>query len=197
MARSLTAGMSAALASESGEFCHLFELAFQTTTARFTTTSHDVAWGGVTWTAVGGALRFEVITESGDLSAATVQLRLSGVDRAAVAPLLAERHVGRKVNVWFAAFDATKKTLVSVPVLVFPGFMNGAVEIEERAGSDDSRSEGTVDLRMSVMDRLGALEQTRGLRTNPASHQQLFADDTFFASVGDMVNLQLPWGRTG
>jgi hypothetical protein len=195
MTRSLSSGMTSAVTAESGELLYLFELAFQTTTARFSTTSHDVRWNAVTWTAVGGALVFEIISESGDLSASTVQLRLSGVDRTAIAPALSERHVGRTVKVWLASFDSTKKTIIATPVLVFSGLMNGAIDIEERAG-EDGRSEGTVDIRMSVMDRLGALDQRRGLRTNPESHQQLFAGDEFFSSVGDMVNLQLPWGRT-
>lgn len=196
MTRSLSSGMTTAVTAESGELLYLFELAFQTTTARFSTTSHNIRWNAVTWTAVGGALRFELISESGDLSAATVALRLSGVDRVAIAPALNERHVGRSVKVWFASFDATKKTVIATPIHVFSGLMNGPIEIEERAGVD-GRSEGSVDISMSVMDRLGALEQKRGLRTNMASHQQLFAGDEFFSSVGDMVNLQLPWGRTG
>lgn len=196
MTRSLSAGMTTAVTGESGELLYLFELAFQTTTARFSTTAFNISYNAVTWTAVGGALRFEIISESGDLSASTVQLRLSGVDRAAIAPTLSERHVGRAVKVWLASLDTAKKTVIATPVLEFSGLMNGAVDIEERSGPD-GRSGGTVDIAIHVMDRLGALEQHRGLRTNIASHQQLFPDDTFFASVGDMVNLQLPWGREG
>lgn len=195
MTRTLSSGMTTAVQAETGELLYLFELAFQTTTARFATTSHDVRWGAAMFTAVGGALHFELISESGDLSAATVMLKLSGVDRAAIAPALTERHVGRAVKVWLASFDATKKTVIATPVLVFSGLMNGPIDIEERAGDDDSRSEGTVDIKMSVMDRLGALDQHRGIRTNVASHQQFFAGDEFFSSVGEMVNLELPWGN--
>lgn len=194
--RPLSIDMAAALAAESGELLYLFEFAFQSTTARFATTSHDVAWGGVTFTAIGGALVFDLISESGDLSASGVQVRLAGVDQSAVAPALTERYVGRNVRVWLASFDATKKTIVATPVLVFSGLMNGAIEIEERAGSD-GRSGGTVDIRMSVTDRLGALDQRRGIRTNKESHQHLFPGDEFFSSIGEMVNLQLPWGREG
>lgn len=67
---------------------------------RVTTAPHDVSWDGFTWQGIGGELQLEAINESPDDRGGQFSLGLSGVDQSMLSAILAERYIGRALEVW-------------------------------------------------------------------------------------------------
>lgn len=195
MVRALTSGMSNAAAAERGEIVHLFELAFSGGTVRYATSSANVGWGGFTWTAIGGNLRFEPVTESGDLSASSVDLILSGVDQAIVAIILAQGYIGRAAKVYLGHLDLATALVVADPLLVFSGLLNGGFSVREQRSQGVGEA-GTCEVTARCVDRLAELEERRGFQTNLTSHNAVHSDDKFFEFVDQLATKKLVWQRT-
>jgi hypothetical protein len=202
MARTLTAGMATAIAADHGVLAHLFELVLYnvgtgtTVTVRYTTAPYDLTFGGNVYTAVGGALTFDTITESGDLAAGGTQVTLSGVDQALLAVLLQYRYVGQPIRIYYGHLDLTTCQLVVDPVLAFDGFMNGGWTVKEkRPTGGASPTPGSVTITGQVASALSLLDETRGIQTNVVAHQSYYPGDTFFQYVDQLSFLPITWNR--
>lgn len=195
MSRTLTAGMATAIAAERGEIVHLFELAFSGGTVRYATSSANVSWGGHSWIAIGGALYFEPVQESGDLSAASVNLVLSGVDQGIVAIMLAQNYIGRAAKVYLGHLDPTTAAVIADPLLIFSGLLNGGFTVREVRGQDVGGT-GTCEVIARCVDRLAELDQRKGFQTNMTSHNAVHAGDRFFEYVDQLASKKLVWKRT-
>ena len=191
MSRTLSAGMLTAIAADTGEVCQLLELAFSSGTQRYSTSAQDISWSGNTYTAVGGAIGLESVNEVADLSSFTAQLTASGLDASVLPHILSESYIGRSAKVYLAHLDQTLGTVISTPVLMFGGYMNGGWSIECTQPSDGSA--GTVTIRGQITDRLAGLDQRRGIQANVGAHQALYPGDTFFDSVGQLVGRNIVW----
>lgn len=192
MPRSISGSMLSAIEAESSGMCYFLELDFSGGAVRFSTTPRDASWNGFTWTAVGGAIGFSQLTETGDLSAGGLDLTASGVDQSIVSHLLNETYVGRAVKLWLAHFDPTVGTVIASPVLLFSGYMNGGWDVQETRPTDP-RVAGTVSITGHCMDRFALLDQKRGLQANPGPHQALFPGDTFFQLIENQAFVKIVW----
>lgn len=202
MPRTLTAGMASAIAADQGELAHLFALTLYnvgtgaTLTVRYTTAPYDLTWGGDVYTAVGGALSFDTITESGDLAAGGTQVTLSGVDQALLAVLLQYRFIGQPIRIYYGHLDLTTRQLVVDPLLAFDGFMNGGWTVKEkRPTTGASPAPGSVTIVGQIVSQLSLLDETRGIQTNLIAHQSYYPGDTFFQYVDQLAFLPITWNR--
>jgi len=146
-----------------------------------------------TWIGFGGALNFEQIEESTDLKANRVTQVLSGVDQSFISIILAQNYIGRYAKIFRAHFDSNYK-IMSDPIILFWGYMNGGFEISEQRG-EEGDSPKTVEIRMELQDRISSLDRVKGIQTNPESLNQYFPDDGFFDLVAEHVNKTVVWGK--
>lgn len=84
-------------------------------------------------------------------------------------------------------------TVLSDPILLFSGFMNGGFQMEESAEFDQL----TASIGCRVSSRLAMLTNRRGIKTNLESHGRLFLGDRFFEHVPQIANANVVWGALG
>ena len=185
MVRTLTAAMKTALAAESGEAFHLFELNFSGGVQRFTDASNDIVHFGNTWTAIGGHLRFDAVQEVPTLRGQGVRMTLDGVDQTVISALLSENYIGRVARI-YRGHIASDGTVIVDPAQIFNGLLNSPFEIREDGD--------TVTVQTFVVSTLTRLRQTRGIRASVASHQQHFSTDTFFRHMTAISSRKVFWG---
>ena len=191
MTRTLTASMVTAAQAAEGDLLHLISLAFSGGTLFLTTAPHDIVFSGDTYTAVGGHLGFDVVQESGDLTAQGVRITLDGVDQTVISPLLAQNYIGRTAKVYQAHMDSSG-ALVDDPVLLFEGLINSSFRVTE---SRDPDAGGTVVVTTTIVSPLVSFRQQRGIRATLASHQHHFSGDTFFKHISTISARKVFWGR--
>lgn len=187
MTRSLTTGTLTAIQGQRSEQIHLLELAFSGGTVRFATHPFDVSWNSVTWSAAGGALSFEGVNETPDISGQRVRVNLDGVSLTAITALLAQNYIGRLAKLYRAHLNPASVIIVD-PVLLFLGYMNSPWEITE--DWDNAWCKVTTEL----VSPLAVLEQTRGITADPNSHQAVYSGDTFFTHTVTKPAGQFGWG---
>ncbi len=193
MPRTLTSGVSTAIAAPHAEFVHFVELAFSGGTQRLSTGDTSMPWNGQTWTAIGGALAINTVTETADLAGEGLELTLSGVDQSILAVLLSQLYIGRAAKVWLVHLNPTAGTIIADPLEIFRGFMNGGWTVRENR--DESGSLGTVTVSGRCVSRLAALNATRGMQSNLTSHQSLYGVDRFFEHVPSLATKRVVWSR--
>ena len=160
-------------------------------TTYLATIPHDISWNSQTWQGVGGLLQFEEVSETSDMQANGVDIVLSGVDQVITTLVLGKAYRGRFVKIWLVHINSSG-TIVSDPILIFWGRMNGGFEIEETR--DDSLP-GTVNVRGKMEDRIASISKVAGIQTNVPSHQQYYSTDKFFSFVPKLVGKRIPWGK--
>lgn len=187
--RSLSSNMRTQIANEIASIFHFIEFQFSGATRRYTTAPHDVSWNSLMWTGIGGALRFELVQESTDLSGQGVDVVVSGVDQTILNVLLTEKYIGRVCKVWMAHLY-NNGTVVNDPLLIFFGRMNGGMTIDEKR--EEGRP-GTVEIKARMMDRMGDMSQVRGMMTNVESHKKYFPNDEFFSYMTSLMGKKIKW----
>lgn len=187
MSRTLTAATLAALQGQRAEIFHLLSLAFDAGTIRFTTGFHNVDWGGVTWSAAGGAMQFEAVSETPDPSGQRLKITLDGVNLAAITALLAENYIGRLGTLYRGYLDSGGSIIVD-PIVLFTGYLNAAWDVSE--DWDHRWAKVTTEL----VSPLAVLHQVRGITADLTSHQSQFTGDTFFAHIVDKPEGDFGWG---
>lgn len=185
MTRSLPAGMATAVAAQTGTVCHLLALEFSGGTVYLTTASRDLSWDGHTWEAVGGHLEFEPIAESVGVAEGQVALTLDGVEQTIIADLLSYYYVGRDCSIYLAHLDSTG-AIISDPVLLFAGMLNGEWTIEQ--------NETTCRVRTIAVSFLGWFQQSRGLRADDTIHQTQYDGDGFWSHIAALAGRRIVWG---
>jgi len=188
--RTITSGMQTEIAAESATLFHFMELQFSGGTVYFTTAPHDVAWDSKTWQGIGGALGFDLVQESSDISAAGLDMIMSGVDQAIVSTILSQFYVGRVVKIWLSHLDSAG-AIVADPLLIFDGKMNGGFTIDEVVNEN---SPGSVTIKARIADRFSELDARKGLRSNLHDHNLIFPGDPFFEFVPSIANKNIKWG---
>ena len=160
-------------------------------TTYLATTPYDISWNSQTWQGVGGLLQFEEVSETSDMQAGGVDILLSGVDQVITTLVLGKAYRGRFVKVWLVHIN-TSGNIITDPLLIFWGRMNGGFEIEE---TRDEELPGTVNVRGKMEDRIASISKVTGIMTNVISHQQYFSTDKFFSFVPKLVGKRIPWGK--
>jgi len=191
MPRELTTAMKTAMAAQTGTIVHFISMVFSGGTAYLTTAPRDVLWNSQTWEGIGGVLSFEPIEESPDGRATGTTVQISAVDQTILAAILGQNFRGRKIEIYEAHVDDAGD-IIADPMLCFEGFMNAGVEIRE---TRRERAGGTVDIRLRVVSRVAELSRINGIRTNIASHQTYYSDDTFFQNTPGIAHREIVWGK--
>jgi hypothetical protein len=173
------------------ETADLIELQFGSGTLRWTTASVDIAWGGFTWTAVGGALVVGDPQESSDDNAAGVSLNFSATDGTVMSALLGQTYLGRTARIYRASIQQSNGAIDAA--LIFEGYMNDAFTIRDER--DPVTGAGSVEVETRLTARTGDLARQNGFRCNLASHQAVYADDLFFQFVPELTNKTIRWGQ--
>lgn len=191
MVRTLTSGMQTAIAAQGSEIAHLLVMVFDGGTVRLTDAAHDIDYGGNTYTAFGGLLRFEAIQESPDFDSQGLDLEIDGVDQTIIAELLADKYIGRLATLYRVHFGADG-LIVSDPVTLFVGYMNNAWEVEEKF-TPDGVGYCTVKTRFS--SPMAKFDQWRGIRADTQSHQHAIGDDTdtFMRHIAALPEGNIGW----
>lgn len=192
MSRTLTAGIQTAIADAGAEFTHLIELVFSGGVQRLSMGSTSLSWNGRTWTATKGALAFGHAKESSDLSAGAIELTLSGVDQSIIAILLSQHYLARSVKVWRAHLNTAAGTVISSPIPLFSGYMNGGYTVKDVRPIE---GHGTCTITLRCTDQLARLEERRGFQTNETSHQAVHSTDRFFQHVNVLAHKPIVWRR--
>lgn len=107
MPRNLGAGIALIPKLARAEAIYLIELQFSGGTIRLNTGAQDVSWNGFTWTAVGGAIELDPLSETTDGLGQGLSVKLSGVDQSIIAAFLTNGHRGRVANIWLAHLHTT------------------------------------------------------------------------------------------
>ena len=199
MARSLTGAMQTALAAEEGYAdVWLLELTSSSSTLRFTGASEDQKWDSQTWTAVGGAMRFDNPGETDDLAGQSYAITLGGVDQTVISSLLANDYRGQTSKLYFGQILSSTGVVVVDPIEVFTGLLNESWTVNEQPGQDGGP--GTVEVKTTVVRELARFGQNIAVRTNVQSHLDMLdraglgVTDTFFKRVPGIVGKVIMWG---
>ena len=202
MSRSMTAGMQAAIAAETGAIAHLLEVNASGGKLYLCTAPHDISWDGHTWVGIGGVLGIGDIEEKDDGSSTGTTLTLSGVDQTLIATILTNHVRGREAVIYLVHFDSSW-AIVSDPLELFRGFLNGKFDVREHRDTEGNRA-GTVTINTRIASRLDELGQVRAVRTNLHSHRDMlrraglassYLADAFFQFVPELVNRPIYWAN--
>lgn len=204
MARSIPAGLMTALTQSVIEPFYAIEMIFDTMPVRFWTGIGDRTLEGNTYTGAGGLLSISDLEEIGDLSAKSASVTISGISTDIVALALVEPYQRRPCRILFGC---------AVPALLPDGLWddyslwddsllwNDAPNdvIEMFSGKmntmtiEDAPDSATITL--TIESRLIELQRAKTRRYNHESHISRYPGDTFFATVADLQDRQVTWGR--
>jgi hypothetical protein len=187
VSRTVTAGALAALQGQRAEIGHFLTLNFSGGAIRFTTGPHNVDWNGNTYSAAGGAMSFESVSETSDPSGQRLKITLDGVSLGAVAALLAQDYIGRTATLRRVWYDSAGQIIVD-PMVLFTGYLNTPWLVSE---DWDNR---WAKVETEIVSPLAVFNQVRGITADKTSHQRWFSGDTFFAHIVDKPEGDFGWG---
>lgn len=195
----MTRTLNSSVAQQRHEYAYLYEFEFSGGTLRFTNASFDIDYGGNTYSAVGGLLQHDQISETQDRRAQGVDVKLSGVDQTVISAILTNNFRGREARIWLIHIDPDTGTH-ETPDLVWRGRMNGEFQIEEDRDEDGEAHSVTVSTR--IVSAMAMLNTVRSVRTNVASHEEMLRragqaspTDTFFSRIQTLAGKQVYWGQ--
>lgn len=191
MPRTITTGVLAQVTATSAEFVHLIELDFSTGTIYLSTGSTDVTTGGNTYVAIGGVLSVNAIPETGDISQSQIELTVSGVNTTIIAALLTSFAVNYGVVISRVYFDSSY-SVISTPLVLFSGLMNGGMEIREKRPTNDSTLP-TCEVTLRCSSRLANLDEQRSIQCNVFSHDFWYPGDRLFELAQQISYKPITW----
>jgi hypothetical protein len=196
MSRIVPSALVTALGNAQIEPFFAIEMIFDTRTITFNGESIDVGplrlWSGMydktinvqgsdqTFTGTGGLLSIGGLEETGDLSAKSVTLTLSGIPSTIISLALQEPYQRRACRIYFGVES------VSDVVEIFTGKMNTMRILD---------SEDAATIELTVESKLVELERSSNWRYNDENHQSRNSGDSFFSYVQSIQDAQIPWGR--
>lgn len=182
MARSIPAGLMTALTQSVIEPFYAIEMIFDTMPVRFWTGIGDRTLEGNTYTGAGGLLSISDLEEIGDLSAKSASVTISGISTDIVALALVEPYQRRPCRILFGCTVPAPNDVIEM----FSGKMN-TMTIEDAPDS--------ATITLTIESRLIELQRAKTRRYNHESHISRYPGDTFFATVADLQDRQVTWGR--
>ncbi len=184
MDRGASVAFLAELVKSTNAPCFLLEVYFDDGTVFMTDAWKAVTYGGNSYSAQGHFLNFTGLTETADLQVPSVSMSLSAVDQSWISIALTKHYIDRKIIIRKAFLDYTQ-ALISSPVIVFQGGMDGMVVADSPGG--------TCTVGITATSQWGDFERTPGRHTNSQEQQQFFPGDTFF-DYCPQLNKQIRWG---
>lgn len=145
----------------------------------------NLAFGGNTYTGIGDLLSISEIIESADISAAGVNISITGIQSAFLAIAKDHQYQGRPLTIYLGAFDASG-SLIADPATMFSGFMD-TMTISESGESST--------ITVAVENKLIAFERSK-IRRYTAEDQKIdHPTDKGFEFVTAIVEKEIMWGR--
>jgi hypothetical protein len=183
VSRGLSGDMKAAAAAGTVRPVVFVEADFSGGVTRLCTWSHDLVWGGYTWTGRGDLLSIDAVEETESINARGVRVALSGIRPDLVALAFAEHYQGRELTLWQGLLD-DDYAVIDAPFVLWAGSMDVmSIEIGDSA-----------TLTLTGAHRMADVDTPRGGRFNDADQQGRYAGDKFFEYLESMQNATIVWG---
>jgi hypothetical protein len=185
MARALTAGMLAAMATGNLRPLILYEGEFAGGTVRLFSGHGSLVWNGNTFTGSGQMLRISAIQEVSALQAINFTISLNGELPALIQVALAQVRRGKSGSVWLGLLDSNN-ALIADPFLCFKG----------RADKPDIVPDPShTVISVAYESRLIDASRRRERRYTSEDQQIDFPGDKGFDQVPSLQDTQFTWGR--
>lgn len=160
---------------------------------RYNSSYQTIYWdesggGDQPYLGLGHLASISVLSETNELAAQTIQLKLSGIPNNAITDAFSDEYVGKPCYLWYATLDTSTYAVQggqTGPVLMFAGRMDYAnVEFGNEAS-----------ITINVTNRLADWERARGGRFNQGYQQQrIDPKDQGFKYVQGIQNKPITWG---
>ena len=185
MARALTAGMLAAIATGLVKPLIMFEGEFSGGTARLFTGYGTLSWNGYDWTGDGGMLRISNVQEVSELQAVNFTVSLNGQVSALAAIALAQVRRGKPGSVWLGLLNDSG-ALITDPYLCFKG----------RADKPDIMPDpNDAVISVAYESRLIVATKTKSRRYTSEDQKIDYPADLGFDYVPSLQDAVFTWGR--
>lgn len=165
--------------------------------ARITTAADDLLvqppgyTAAVVWSGIGGVIDYGALAETTDPSGQSVTLAVSGVEQSIISLLMGQQYLGRMCRIWYLHLNPATGAVMSDPLEMFRGWMNGGWTIEE----ERALPTGTVKVSCKIGTWMSGHRSRQGIFCNVHSHQLKAPGDTFFKNVPSLVNRKFYWGQ--
>lgn len=168
----------------------LVQLDFASGALRYTTAPVTITESGNTWLGWGAVASVGSVTESEEVQADALALRLSIVDQALIAASLGSvgNYRGKRATLYLQMLDATFQP-VGPKVRRWAGVMD-RVEIRRSAGDDGST--GYIELRC-VRAGIARMRNEQGLRLTHEQQQRRFPGDSGLRYVRTLIEQPSLW----
>jgi hypothetical protein len=168
----------------------LVALDFASGMLRYTTAPVSITDGADTYLGVGALASVSAVTESEEVQADAITLRLSIVDTALIAASLGnvEGYRGRAATVYLQMLDATFRP-VGPKVRRWAGLMD---RVEIKRGNSDAGATGSIELRCS-RSGIARMRNAQGLRLTHEQQLRRYPGDTGLRYVRTLIEQPTLW----
>lgn len=186
MSRTLTSAMQAVATAEVVRPIVLVQCDFDSGALNLWNGIGNLTVGSTAYVGAGTLLEIGKVSESADLSANGMNVKLSGVTEPLVSKARDEKYQGRELKVLLGAMDSTN-SVISNPVIIFSGFMD-TMTIQDTAD--------TATITVTVENRLIEFQRNR-IRRYTAEDQKIdYPTDKGLEFVAEIAEKEIVWGRT-
>jgi hypothetical protein len=183
MSRVIHADVVTELAKNSFTMAHLVKLDFETP-VYLTDAPHDIVHNSITYDAGGHLMGLAAITESSEVKLSSLDLTLSGVNRAYISILLNQTYVNRQVIINRIFLNASA-AIIGDPVMIYEGRMQGF-------SIKDNKTSSTILL--TAASHWADFNKVAGRKTNIESQRAAGFENNGFQFAARIVK-DMKWGR--
>lgn len=185
MARALTAGMLAEIATGVVKPLIMYEGEFSGGTVRLFTGYGTLSWNGFDWTGDSGMLRISNVQEVSELQAVNFTVSLNGQVSALASIALAQVRRGKPGSVWLGLLN-NSGALITDPYLCFKG----------RADKPDIVPDpNEAVIAVAYESRLIVATKTKSRRYTSEDQKIDYPNDLGFDYVPSLQDTVFTWGR--
>jgi len=185
MARDLSAGMLAAMATGELQPRFFYEGEFSGGTVNLFTGYGTLTWDSKTWTGDNGIMRIASVPETSDLSAVNFTVSLSGESAAPLALALGQVRRGKPGSVWLALLDASNAVIADP----YPSFKGRADKPSIVPDPENCL------IGVAYESRLIGAARRRERRCTPEDQKIAYPYDKGFVQVASLQDKEIMWGR--
>lgn len=183
MSRSVTAGVSTAIAQADIVAAHLVEMQFGSGTVRVTDLPYNITWGGNEFTGLGHMGQIESVRESAQAEATGLRFTLAGPIAAYLSLALNEELQGDPILLYVGFFGSDHQ-LIADPVLEWSGRADTMQVLD--AGENSAIS-------VTAESRYADFRRPRERRFSDADQQVFYPGDKFFEFLPQMTEKTIIW----
>ena len=143
-----------------------------------------ITYDGNTYNGFGDLGSISVIREDTELSSASLQVQLSGVNTALIATALGIEYQGIPVKIYEYLID-DDGALIADPILAW----TGSIDTQEITLGE------TATITASLENALGDWNRAKVRRFNDQDQKSVYPSDNFFLDIDQAAEFQVYWGR--